>query len=522
MPTIKNKNLVLFVVIFFVTSVLQYSLSLGNGFVWDAEVAFTEDPTIRKLSDLDRAFTEPPFKNFPVEGQNLGSLEYYRPLIKTLHIFEYQVFADNPVGYKAVNILLNAIVVALFFVFVLSAIKNIYVAVPATALYAVNPARAEAVYWTYADGYLIAALFCLIALIAYQRDRLWLALLAFTMALLSHETAIMLPMVVLLYAWLIEQRIDWKGYVPAFAFFGVILIYIAIRTMVIGSVPFTQLEPLTWLNSVVVMLQRFVKIFFIPDATITLYPDYFFSEFTIEVMVSYLMLAVFIGVGVFLFYKRRNYLFWYLWFFVWLAVSFNLGEFGSFLMSDKILYLAAGGFAVIIGLIANEFSSRQRKTAYVLIGVLAAVHAGMVFAKGPYWRNTKVYLEKAIEFTPGFYLAHYSLGYAYVKEQDYDRALAQFNLTIEADPAFSLAHNNIGNIYFMKREYDKALVSWQRAIETDPANPMPYYNVGLILQSKGDIKGALIYFDNYLKNAASPDPRAVMQIQQLRARQTNP
>jgi len=191
-------------------------------------------------------------------------------------------------------------------------------------------------------------------------------------------------------------------------------------------------------------------------------------------------------------------------------------------MSDKLLYLAAGGFALIIGLVVNEFALRRGKPVYVIIGIFAAIHAGMVFAKAPYWRNTQVYLEKALEFSSGFYLAHYSLGYAYVKKQAYDKALTQFNLAIKADPDFSLAHNNIGNIHFLRRDYDKALASWQRAVETDPENPMPYYNIGLILQSKGDIQGALVYYEKYLVKAPAPDPRAVRQIQQLRARQAIP
>ena len=522
MSIITKNPLILLPALFFIASVLLYSFSLNNGFVWDAEVAFTQDPTIRELSQLPRAFTEPPFKNFPIEGQNLGSLDYYRPLIKILHILEYQVFADRPLGYKAVNLVFNAVVVALFFVFVQFAIKNLYVSVPATVLYAVNAARAEAIYWTYADGYIIAALFSLLALIAYQRTRPVLALVCFSLALLSHETAIMLPIIALLYAWLIERRLGLRSYVPALAFLAVTLIYVVIRTLVIGAVPFTHLDPVTWLNSVMVLLQRFVKIFFVPDALITLYPDKFFPGLTVEVMLSYLVLAVLVGLGVFLYVKRRAYLFWYLWFFAWLAVSFNLGEFGSFLMSDKILYLAGGGFAVLLALVANEFSVRWRAPVYVLLGLFAVIHAGMVFAKAPYWRDTRVYLEKALEFAPGFYLAHYSLGYAYVNQQAFDKALTQFTLTVAAEPGFSLAHNNLGNIHFMRREYDQAMAAWQRAIETDPGNPMPYFNIGLVLQRKGDLKGAMSFYEKYLSKVPVPDPRAVRQIEQLRAQLPSP
>lgn len=502
----------------FIASVLLYSQSLGNGFVWDAEFAFTRDHTIRDLSSLSLAFTEPTFKHIPTDGENIGLLDYYRPLIKILHILEYQIFSNQPPGYKAVNLVLNGIVVSLFFLFVQFATGNTTVAILASVLYAVNPMRAEAVYWTYADGYLLAALFSLLSLISYQQRRMKLALTCFALGLLSHETAIMLPVIVLLYTWLVEGNKDIRKYaMPTLAFFGVALLYVIVRTLVIGSVPFTQLELLTWLNSVTVMLQRFVKIYFVPDALITLYPDGFFAELTTEVVLSYVVLAGLFGLGILLYSKRRSYLFWYLWFFVWLAVSFNLGEFGSFLMSDKLLYVAAGGFAVLIALAACEFVPR-RNYAYVLIGLFAVVHSGIVLAKAPYWRNTRVYLEKALEFTPGFYLAHYTLGYAYIKEKAYDKALEQFSLVVKANPAMSLAHNNMGNIYYLRREYDQAMVSWQRAIETDPQNPMPYFNMGLIQKHRGNYQEALAYFERYLNKVPAADPRVLGQINQLRER----
>ena len=110
-----NKHLIIFAAIFFFASIFQYSLSLNNGFVWDAEIMFTQDQSIRSLSSLERVFIDPTFTQIPTDGASIAQVNYYRPVVKILHILEFQIFGDQPLGYKATNVILNGIVVALFF-----------------------------------------------------------------------------------------------------------------------------------------------------------------------------------------------------------------------------------------------------------------------------------------------------------------------------------------------------------------------------------------------------------------------
>ena len=497
MATDDVRRLLIYLTILIGVSVLQYSCSFTNGFVWDAELAFTEDPTIRSLEYLPLSFQEPTFEHFPGEGERLVLLDYYRPLIKVLHIFEYQWFGENPIGYKAVNVILNAGVVSLFFVFVLSATQNRVGAFVAALLYAVNPTRAEAVYWAYSDSYVLVGLFTLLALVLYQQRHLVAALGALALALMCHEMAILLPVIVLLYMFLVEEKRVWRAYLPAVAFIAVAAAYLMLRTAVVGSVPLVGVDLVTYLNTAAVVLQRYAKIFVVPDALVTIYPSQLFPRATIEVVVSHFVIVLFFALGVVIWSKRRSYLFWYLWFFIWIALSLNIGEFGSYLMAEKLLYLGSAGFCVLLGLLAGEIQ-RKRFAAYMLIGGLAIFHSAIVFARAPYWKGTIAYLEKGLEFAPDFYLGHYDLGNAYSKAEEFDKALDQFDRAVKINPGFSLAHNNMGNIYYLRGDIDDAVAAWESAIAGDPTNPMPYFNIGLVLKNRGDLAGARWYFDKYL------------------------
>ena len=90
------KRLLPYLGLLLIVSFAQYSLSLDNRFVWDSEIVFVADTSIRDLKNLPRSFLEP-FDTSPVSfGSKVSRLKYYRPLTKSLHILEYQVFGTDP------------------------------------------------------------------------------------------------------------------------------------------------------------------------------------------------------------------------------------------------------------------------------------------------------------------------------------------------------------------------------------------------------------------------------------------
>ncbi|MDA8084808.1 MAG: tetratricopeptide repeat protein [Nitrospiraceae bacterium] len=489
----------------FLVAFAQYSYSLGNDFVWDAKSVITEDPSIREVRSLPSFFTRDFWSSIPMDGKGQEYLKYYRPLIKILHLAEYSVFGPVPTGYNAVNVSLNALVAVLAMLVVSGMTGSLLTGVIAAVLYAVNPAGVEAVSWVYSDAYVLTALFSLACLLSYMHRRRMLSLLCLCLALLSHESAVLLPLVLIAYETLVRRsplRYALRKTVP---FLAVTAVFLGIRRAVVGPIPVTDLPFVTLANTIAVIVKRAVKIFFVPDAAVVIYPREVFPGLTGEVIVSYAAAALMLLAGGYLWVRNRVYFFWYAWFFLWLVPVMNAGSIGEYMMAEKSVYLPSLGFCVLIALLAVN-AGRARTAALAAVLLFSVTHAYMTFSRLKYWSDDVTYMEKALEFTPDFFPLNYALGQAYAFRGDYDRSIIRYQRVIEVNPRMSNAYCNLGNIFYMRGENDRAVAEWEKAIEADPDNPLPYYNVGMELEKRGRQRDALGLYRKYLSLA--PDPPA--------------
>ena len=500
-------------------SLFQYAGSLHNDFIWDARDTFLNDPSIREAGHWRDYFSEGMFARVDMVGERFAYLDYYRPLVKILHRLEFQLFGEDPTGYNAVNIALNVLVVVAAFFVVRAFTQNAWLAFAAVALYAVNPSRVEAVSWSYSDSYLLFSLFSLLALLAFHRRRMLLALLAFTLALLSQESAIVLPLVLGLYQWLLRGDRHWRDYLPLLAFVALALGFLLLRAAAVGSAPLTELGPLSLLNAVVAIVAASVRAFFVPQAGVSIYhyTAGMFDEPGPWMALRYAVAAGLLALGVWLWRRRPADLFWFLWFFVWMAVIFNVGKYAEYYFMDKIMFLGALGFCVLLARLLLQGPLSLRAGVAVLGMVLVAHFATTLWRSG-FYLDEQRYFEQAVQSAPDFALAQYALGSLYREQGDYGRALQAFRRTVEIDPGHSFAWNNLGNIHFMRNEFAQAVAAWQKAIASDPDNPQPYYNVGVGLERLGRRQEALRYYRQYLDREPQPPAQVRNYIRRLEAR----
>ena len=60
-----------------------------------------------------------------------------------------------------------------------------------------------------------------------------------------------------------------------------------------------------------------------------------------------------------------------------------------------------------------------------------------------------------------------------VRQEEYDKAIADYDQAIRLDPKYAMAYNNRGHAWYAKEEYDKAIADYDKAIELDPKKPWP-------------------------------------------------
>ena len=117
-------------------------------------------------------------------------------------------------------------------------------------------------------------------------------------------------------------------------------------------------------------------------------------------------------------------------------------------------------------------------------------------------------LSKAIELNSGYVDAYYIRGFLYVLEEDYDKAIADFDRAIELDPdnndtifaklTGAPAYLLRAGAYYEKDDYDAAIADFDKVIEMDPGHSDAYY-----------LRGEVHYFNNEDDKAIADFNRAI-------------
>jgi tetratricopeptide (TPR) repeat protein len=429
------------VMLLLILSTAIYLPILFNGLVWDADLLIRHDPRLR---DLSHAFDY--FRQGLWGFDANQAVDYYRPLIGLLHTLEYAFFATNPLGYNLVNLLLNTGVCLLAYQLLTRWLSSEN-AFWGAALYASLPVRTEVVYWTYSDSHLLVAIFILLSVIAFLDDRPAASFLCFVLALLTQEVAVVLPAILLVIA--LHKKTAGKSVLPLAAAFIGMLLYLGVRTMVLGSGFLKKAAAVNDPQLMLYLLAKYLKILFLQDAAITLYardprtlPD--FLPFSI-------LGAILLAGGLILAWTalRRNHqnLVWLAWFSLLMLPTFLIGRTGAYYMAEKPLFLASLG---IIALLIKAIKAPNRLLVSAIVLVIFA-NSFLTCSEGKYWKSTETYLEKALEFDDTFILGLAGLGDAYYARGDYDSALKCYQKIVKLNPWHLGAIKSIRQIEAIKR-----------------------------------------------------------------------
>lgn len=155
-----------------------FGLSLGSGFHFD-DYGIFRDPVLTTFSGLTRIWTRT------------------SPLTEFTFWLNYQLGGQDPLGYHLLNLALHLGAVLLAYE-CLRRLMPEGAAAAAAAIFAVHPLQAEAVNYVWARGMMLGAVFCLASLLAWLKDRRWLAVGLFLGGVLAREEYAVFAGVILL------------------------------------------------------------------------------------------------------------------------------------------------------------------------------------------------------------------------------------------------------------------------------------------------------------------------------------
>ena len=94
---------------------------------------------------------------------------------------------------------------------------------------------------------------------------------------------------------------------------------------------------------------------------------------------------------------------------------------------------------------------------------------------------------------------HIIFGRDYMRSDNHERAVRNFEQALEYDPGLALAYYYMGQSYLERDMVDQALVSLEKAIDLDPAYINAYHSIGTAYLEKGDTTHARDFFEELIR-----------------------
>jgi protein O-mannosyl-transferase len=481
--------------------------TLSNGFATDDISQILNDSFVKKLSNLPLIFTSRVWA-FATEDVILSLGSYYRPSLNALFIINHALFGDSAWGWHLVSALIHGAVTLLVFVVLRELTNRPWLAATTACLFAVHPAHVEVIAWVSGVTDSLMSLFLLPAFYFYLRyhksNRKYLmavSLAFYLLALLSKETALVLPFVIayceLFYfrpAPALKQRAS-RALALAGLFIVPTAVYYLMRYNALGafvntSVPRYSL--LSTLATVPLAAAKYLKLMLVPTGYSYQHYTALVEKVTDIAFIAPVALIALIAAGV-RFIKSRELNFAAVWFIVTLVPAFEAMRYldPEYLIQERYLYLPSMGFcfAAALGIewLAKRslFGSRGRIAAAVSTSILVLVWGAFSLKQNGVWKDTLTVYKNAVAVEANSAPAHAALAYAYFDAGKPREAEAEVRTALELDPKNANAYLSLSYFARAAGRLDKSIEYLETARSEMIEGPMTHHNLATVYLNLG-------------------------------------
>ena len=433
---------------------------------------------------------------------------------------DYAIGGLNPSVYRMHNIFLYLMGMVVLFFFIRKLFQRYDLAILVVGLFAVLSTHVESVVWVSQRKDMLYFLFYFLALLAYLKyleknhNVKWL-LAAFLFFFLSfHAKVAAAPLVVVLFLidYYKKRPFEWKMIlekVPFILFFLFYSIRYSGLDTTMTSVIYEDAEQVKNMTMVyytftdrlfmgAYALLYYIRMFFYPHPIYFIhpYPEKINDALPQEYYTSFATILMIAAAVTFLFFKlktknKRQLLFGLLFFLVniglYLHVLVDIK--GIVIVADRYTYVAYVGLLIITAsIIAQLFNSRQRffktwmlRLGLLLYAILFIQHAVVAIKYTKAWQNDKTLFTEIIEKNINIVYAYNNRGTYYYNNQEFEKALADFNKAIKINPNAVHLYNNRGATYVQLEMYEEALSDLKISIKYNPNDKATQFNLAKCL-----------------------------------------
>lgn len=562
LPWLKSKHALPVLVL--VLTGLVYVGTLSFEFVYDDLGQIVENKFIQSWQHVPLYFTEHVWHHqSPTVPGN-----YYRPVFLLWLLINHTLFGLSPLGWHLTTVMLHLVSTLSVFLIAKKLTKDEAAAGFAALIFGFHPVHIEAVVWISGvtepllAALLLPSFLCFLNSREHRNRNQYLASLGlFVFALLSKETAVILPMIVAAYVWIFEgtkqealqERLK-RAIKVALPFFALTFIYFVARTLALEGfghavikLPFSTIL-LTWPS----ILWFYIKLLVWPLGLSAFYDTPYVTSPGLTNFYLPAIGLVFTAAALWWASRRSPVIkFATLWLGLPMLPLLNLSYFiEGEIAHDRYLYLPSVGLAIILALalrklnVTKSFLFGQPAAQVVATLALACALATITVTQSQYWASDLLLFYRGVEVAPNnniaannlantlfkrgmheealgvyhsildrqprFWLSSYNLGYSYYKLGNFEEAERYLRWSINLNPTEDAdQHIYLGLVQMKTNRLEEATASIRQAIELRPFGIGYYFALGTVLKKQGDLTGALAEFKKEVER--NPQQTAAQQ-----------
>ncbi len=401
---------------------------------------------------------------------------YYRPLVNISFRIDAALWGTDASKYHRLNILLHIVFCSILFIVIRRLSGSETMALLAALIYSVHPLFANAVAWIPGRNDLMLGIFGLAAFLYldnYLKSRankdLLLNVLFVILALFTKETAAILPLLFLLYAYINKSEGEsLKDKKILFgSWFGVGLIWFLLRATAEKGENANIFGIDVFISNLRV-LPEFLSKFFIP-IDLSVLPTYSASA-TIIGSVILLALTGLIFVAT---QKDKKMLAWSLLWFILLVLPTtifqrgNADEWNDYLYCRS--YLPLVGILFMFAFLLKNKLEKANQTLLLSIGLIPIVFFAYInYDHVDAYESPVSFYENAIEQDSSRAFYYQIIGNYYAENGQIDKAETYFEKAANNQSGYYKRYFQLGEVSMMKQEYSKAILHYKKALELQP------------------------------------------------------
>lgn len=413
---------------------------------------------------------------------------HYRPVYKLWQMFNEKLFGAVLPWWHLTSLLLHVAATILVYQLGIKLLKERWTAALAALLFAFHPIHVESVAYVTASTDLLVTVFVLISFLAYFQFReegaspiyFTISVLAAALAMLSKETAIMFPWMLVAYEALRKTppgtRQTWKRFFWTLPFFAVVGAYLTARTALFGlnAGQGPGGSRIAALLDAPLVLIVYLRNLLWPFRLSFFYPEEWGSQWTLWKGIA-MVLAI---VAIAFFLKRYRDRSGVRLQFLWAVILFVPPLLGVYAFGredwvhDRHMYLVSVPICLIAAALLTDPKWPARVSAVVSAIVLAILLVG-TFVQVPKFSDEMTVYASALEVTPRSFLVHTYYAEALWTRGRHEEALREFRITSELAPKSSSAYERYGAALLQLGREDEALAEFTKALQWAP-NPTPF------------------------------------------------